>query len=225
MMSKLIVLDLARTTGIAVFEDDFLSQWGTARGRTSDSLKISNKGEITGNHPWDMIELVNNCVLEIMEEIINVDPDEILIEQTNLGRNRFSQKFLEWLHYALLNKIKEIFDETVPVYYIDTSEWRRLLKISLSSEDKRHNKLVRLKKANGKITIKDKTIDYVNKVEDMNFTSKDDDIADAICMGLAFLEIRKKGDEYLKEKAERKILSQEKRKKKNAKRKEKLNRK
>ena len=124
--------------------------------------------------------------------------DYIAIEQTNNGKNRISQKRLEMLHYALLEKLYNS-GRGKKVHYIDTSKWRRVLGIRLSKEQRKHNLEVRAriktggrsKAGEGKITTKHLSVGYANEKYHLNLKVCDNDSADAICLCDCLLKMLK----------------------------------
>lgn len=129
---------------------------------------------------------------------VGYTPDVVVIEETNLGKNRYSQKFLEFVHCCLIAQLRPRF----LVKYISSSSWRSALGIALSKEDKKNNG--RLSKAKrkageggkvdkkalgvkGKIGKKHLSVRYVNETFGLSFKMKDNDIADAICLGAAYV--------------------------------------
>lgn len=124
--------------------------------------------------------------------------DVVVIEEINLGRNRYTQKLLENIHTAVLN----LTHAQQVVVYIDSSEWRHNLGLRMSKEQKRAN--ARLSKAKrvaaevgasldkkalgirGKITPKHLSVAKANEAYGLKLKVKDNDQADAICIGLAY---------------------------------------
>ena len=125
-------------------------------------------------------------------------PDVIVIEEINLGKNRYSQRFLEWTHCVTVQALSNY-----QVKYVNSSAWRKTLNLSLSKEDKKNNgKLSKATKAaeivgqkldkkvlgiRGRIGKKHLSVRYVNEKFDLKFKMKDNDMADAICLGAAYL--------------------------------------
>jgi hypothetical protein len=132
-----------------------------------------------------------------------VRPDVVVVEETNpSGRaGRYSQKCLEFLHCAFLLTIPENYK----VVYISTSKWRSALQIKLSKDDRKNNSLVnQAKKAakisntsvfakkaalgvKGKVNWKHLSVRFVNEKYNTSFKMKDNDVADSICLGLAYI--------------------------------------
>jgi len=98
--------------------------------------------------------------------------------------------------------------DEIKLYYLDTMEWRNILGIRVGKEERKSNKSARKlraelkeRKAAGEEVsfkgvevirnAKKVTIDYVNRLYGLTLKKKDDDIADAICLGLAI--VRKPG--------------------------------
>lgn len=123
--------------------------------------------------------------------ILDHHPDLIVIEQTNLGKSRDSQKLLEMCHCLFLQMCQWLGVQE-KIVYCDTSAWRSALGITLSKEQRAHNKLVKQGKARGKITSKHLCVDYVNKKFNLNFKLKDNNEADAIALALMepFLKVK-----------------------------------
>ena len=127
-------------------------------------------------------------------------PQQIVIENTVAGRNRDSQRQLEFIHYALLDLINKSLAESRPeVYYVSPGIWRNKLQIKLTAEDKQDNKILRRGTKEQKRLLKDKknlrgiiskkhlAIRYVHNKYNINIKVKQDDVAVAICLGDAFL--------------------------------------
>lgn len=165
-------LDISTKTGFAILKDGKLIQKGL--------LKVAATNEYAS---LDINQLIRAEAVAsgIAKVILASKPDLICVEQTNGGKNRSSQKQLEFIHclflqWAVRNEVAG------RVQYVDTSRWRSTLKVTLSKEDRQHNKLVKQKLARGKITTKHIAVRWVNKEYGLNLILKDNDIADAICL-------------------------------------------
>ena len=115
----------------------------------------------------------------LMQLVAQYAPDRIYIEQTNGGRFRTSQKQLEFIHCAFLQRLIEQHNL---VRYVDTSRWRSMLNIKLTKDQRKHNKLVKIKQARGKITPKHLAVIWANETYGLTLLKKDHDIADALCI-------------------------------------------
>lgn len=178
---KVLSLDLSTKTGWAVGVKEG-NQFIRAESGTLFQDKDAPK--MLDDYPHGMLatsERVGDKVSALVEKH---QPDILVIEETNLGRNRYSQKLLEWIHKDVLTKTS-----AYKVNYISTSEWRKVLKISLSKEDKQHNKSVKSGEVRGKISQKHLAIRWVNEHYGLELKPKNEDEADAICMAAAWCAI------------------------------------
>lgn len=198
---RLLAIDYSTHAGWAFFEQaegdpPRLQHYGTLHaGCTLKSIGYE--------YPWNYIHLADHQAVQVASELIEkFNPHVIAIEETNGSRSRYTQKLLEYLHYALLDQIKHQFP-TVKVVYINTNDWRSNLGIWLTKEQKKNNaKLSKAKREAklsgkkidkkklgiaGKITKKHAAIAYVNDRFGFNLKVKDNDAAEAIAVGLAVL--------------------------------------
>lgn len=197
---KILGLDLSSKTGFAV-----ISISGQGSVSLLDYGKIDTKNVIADStlEEYNHIFRSRHIANKIYSIIERISPDLIVIEQTNLGKSRGSQKFLEFIHFAVLDAIevashafgKDFNNKTV---YVDTSAWRNTLGLKLSKDQRKKNKdLARDKKAailagkkttvkrgEGKITPKHLAVEYVNNRFNLGFKLKDNDMADAICLSV-----------------------------------------
>lgn len=171
-------------------------------------------------YPWSIRQRAKNVALDIiylLEHLIISDKpipkpcpiDTIVIEETNMAKARYSQKFLEFMHAFTLNELLDYkcfnskYEYARPsVVYVNTSDWRRAIGISLSKEDKKLNaklsKAKSLAKKNGekldkkklgikgKVNKKHKAVNYVNETFNLQLKVKDNNEAEAICMAHAY---------------------------------------
>lgn len=142
----------------------------------------------------------NNLMLLAAEQ----KPDEIVIEESNGGGGRasgYTQKLIEWLHLALLQRLRQYLPD-IPVGYIRTSTWRKVVGSLLSKDDKKKNAaLARAKRLGteeekaakkrlgirGKTTKKHVAVRYVNQTYHIHLKAGEHDAAEAIAIGDARL--------------------------------------
>jgi Holliday junction resolvasome RuvABC endonuclease subunit len=195
---RVLALDISTCTG-----------WALLEGEPGQLPKIVDKGIVTAyklscaSYPWNFYLQCVDVASLIYFQVERHNPDLVVIEETNMGRSRYTQKRLEWIHGFLLKNLSEnkkwsAINPINKVVYINTSDWRRKLGATLTKEDKKLNAKVRaLKKAGnkeglralgvrGKIGKKHVAIRYVNQTFGLQLRAKDDDIADAICEGCAW---------------------------------------
>ncbi len=97
-------------------------------------------------YPWNYIAACKEGAERLTDLIVRLTPDVTVIEETNLGKQRYDQKLLEYFHNALLFRIGQYHTEgllTCPVFYLSSRVWRSALGQVLTKEDKRNNKLLR----------------------------------------------------------------------------------
>jgi len=195
----ILALDISsRCTGWAVY--DGISQTLTDYGAISNYSKCNQK------YPFNYLERAEYMAKSILQLIVKIRPSTLIIEETNQSKSRYTQKLLEFVHCLSLYKINVVFSGSV--YYVNTSTWRNKLNVELTKSSKDNNKklsklkqqskvngridrkrLIQLKKQagiKGKVTKKHVAIDMVNQQFKLNLKQKDNDIAEAILLGLAF---------------------------------------
>lgn len=196
---KLLNLDLSTKTGISVLLE---REDGSVSVARRERVALEKSAKDFGTYPENLLratEVIASQVCAIIEE---EQPDKIVIEETNNGKNRYSQKILEWIHRAILERLRMsgMLDR---VYYISSSEWRKALVIKLNSAQRAQNIILnRAKKRlrtgekldkkalglKGKVTQKHLALAYVNeRFPELELKMKDNDIADSIALGCAYL--------------------------------------
>jgi hypothetical protein len=124
---KIIGLDISTKTGWSLFQDGQLISFG---------LIEKDKSFLDyGEYPSNFILVTENVVTKIEDLIDKHKPDLIVIEETNkTGRfgSRHAQKCLEFLHFLTIKKLHEKYK----IVYVNTSEWRRTLKLSVYESKK-----------------------------------------------------------------------------------------
>lgn len=167
------------------------------------------KAYAQGEYPWSYVAAAQSMALQIRHLLDEELPDVVVIEETNQGKNRYTQKILEFIHLATLEHLAGL--PTRPrVTYVSTSEWRRVLGLYMSKEDRKKNATLRKGLSNGlskkeigirgKVTSKHVTLRWVNEVFGLALRPTDNDIADAIAVGAAFCRGAKAsiGDDRIK---------------------------
>lgn len=173
---KILGLDISTKTGYAILASESLVRSGLI-SKEITSNRRSTQGRVIDYVFLDMASEISDGV----REHLSPDIDFIYIEQTNQGRNRTSQKQLEFIHSAVLRSLHEL-GYADKVRYVDSSSWRSFLKIKLSKEDSKKNKLVKQSKERGKVTSKHLVVRWVNEKYNLDLLLKDNDEADAIAV-------------------------------------------
>jgi Holliday junction resolvasome RuvABC endonuclease subunit len=183
---KTLALDLSTKTGWALFDGAQLVSFG--------NLTLPKSVKDYGNYPLGWLDAINEMTQCVVNVVTTTKPDIIIIEETNLGRNRYSQKILEFLHYSILLWLK--CNTVTPIKYVSTSSWRKALQLFLTKDDKKNN--TKVNRANreglskkelglsGKVTQKHLSVRFVNALFKLELKLKDNDIADAVCLGWAY---------------------------------------
>lgn len=199
---RVLALDISTNAGWALLE-------GARPFCDSNDIRVLDYGNIVepksihehGRYPYNYHKVSDLMAERFYDKWVKLGrPEVIVIEEINLGKNRLSQRALDWIHKATVTKFA---DEPVQIYYINSSEWRKTLGVRLSKEQKKSNaklsKAKRLaaergerldKKAlgiSGKFTIKHASVQWVAENLGLNFKLKDNDICDAICVAAAYL--------------------------------------
>lgn len=203
---KILCLDISTHAGYAVLEtrdNDELPSLLEYGVRKTDKTVLEY-----GQYPFCYIAMAREMAGKFGQLVLDHLPDVIVIEETNLGKNRYSQKALEFCHCLTLQLLQSetVFTQIpkVKVVYLSSSAWRAALGLQMSKEDKRNNaKLSKAKKKaadtggkldkkslgiKGKVNKKHLAVRYVNSTYNLNLKIKDNDVADAIALGLAYLK-------------------------------------
>ncbi len=184
---KIIALDLSSNTGWAKFEFnqfkcDLLDYGLIELDKKIDYFTSWEDPEIF----WNIFHSAKAFADNIYDKLILKEefPYQVVIERTNLGRQRSSQTFLEWLHFCFLMKMIGSEQE---LFYLDSSQWRKAVGMLMSKEDKKNNQDVKKGKKRGKITKKHLSVRLVNDLFKDKLRAplklKDNDISDAILLG------------------------------------------
>jgi Holliday junction resolvasome RuvABC endonuclease subunit len=187
---KLLALDISTKTGWAFLlnkDKPQLVKYGT--------IKNDQKIHDFGNYPECYLLAANKMACSLVAIIKELQPDIIVIEETNQAHARYAQKILEFIHCELLHAL---FFEKIhsKIYYISSSTWRQTLELTLSKDDKANNKKCKEARESGvdkstlgvkgRINKKHLAIRHVNEYFNLELKMKNNDVADAICLGLAY---------------------------------------
>lgn len=197
-MTTTLALDLSSKTGWALYTANDLTEWGRIDVKIED-FNVNDDPNKRPSYPYNLLNAADSIASAVHSLIQVKNPTRIVIENTVKGKNRHTQRFLEWMHMAICYMLLRAGRKFT---YMDPSEWRGVLEIRLSKDDKKNNlkvnkaaKLGISKKAagvKGKVGKKHLSVRFVNEQFGCNFKLKDNDMTDAICLGYAF--IRKNTD-------------------------------
>lgn len=207
-MERILALDLSSRTGWAFYENRVLKEWGIleADGSVLKAMDPNVK------YPWSLMAAVLGMKEKVRRLVEKYGPDIVLIEETNIAKARYSQKFLEWLHFNVVAYLHVMgtqcgWPKSENVIYISTMDWRKTLDIKMTKADSKQNrkvneikndtalskelkaKLMKQLGVRGKINKKHLSCRYVEDTYKMKLkVSTENDIADAICIGDAFIK-------------------------------------
>ncbi len=193
---KVLALDVSkRCPGWAWFEDGKPTKFGA----------FPNDKTIAeyGPYPWNYLEAAHETALGLLALVEELNPDVVVIEETNGSKSRYTQKTLEFCHALLLQLLQVWAVRGGTVVYLNTSDWRKTLKVQLSPEDKKQNaKLSKAKRKaaatgekldrkalgiRGKVNKKHVAVRWANAEYGLTLKQKDNDVADALALGTAYL--------------------------------------
>jgi hypothetical protein len=181
---KILSLDISSKSGWALHKDDQLLEYGLIRVEVKD-FNVNKDVNKSPLYPYNLLDAANEMGQRLLDIVLKIEPDKIVIENTVKGKNRHTQRLLEWIHKEVTERLRS---KNISFHYLDPSEWRSILEIRLTNEDKKNNRLVNSGKKRGKVTKKHLSVRAANHLYSLNLKIKDNDIADAICLGRAFYE-------------------------------------
>lgn len=174
------------------------------------------------NYPENFVVIPEKLAEDIMLLFdIHSDITDVVIEEINKTSSRFgsrfAQKLLDIIHFCIT---KLLLTRNVKIHYVNTSDWRKALKLSvadtrklakeplkkladmvklfnaskgsekkaLKEKIKAYKEELKAKCIHGKIDKKSISVAYVNATFGYNFNKGQNDLADSICLGVAFLK-------------------------------------
>ena len=179
---RVLGLDLSSKTGYSILNDGKLEEYGLIKVEIVN-FNVNDFPNLVPEYPINLINAANEMADKIEGLVLLKKPDSIVIENTVKGRNRNTQRWLEWLHFAVVSKF---IKNNWTINYLDPSQWRSILSMRLSKDDKKNNSEVNKGKRRGKITRKHLSVRWVNDKFGLKLKLKDNDIADSIALNFAF---------------------------------------
>jgi hypothetical protein len=182
---RVLALDASTKSGWALFVDGKLSESGALAPVKIEDFNVNKDPQKSPKYPYNIVAGAEKIAELVHEQLVIHWPlDMVVIENTNKGRNRHTQRILEFIHFTLL---KLLWLNKQPMVYMDTSEWRSLVGMWMSKEDLKNNREVKSGKKRGKISKKHLAVRMVNERYGKKLKLKDNDEADAILMGQAYV--------------------------------------
>ena len=177
---RVLGLDLSTKTGWSLFEDNKLIESGCLEKVLIDDFNVNKEPNKSPKYPQNIINGARAVAALVQKLIEDKSPDHIVIENTVKGKNRNTQRWLEWCHFCVITTI------TLPFTYLDPSEWRSLVGLKLNKEQKKNNREVSQGKKRGRVTKKHLSVNMVNEKFGLNLKIKDNDQADSILLTYAY---------------------------------------
>lgn len=199
----LLALDVSTKPGWAFFKQKELVRYGTIfADREAKDFSVP--------YPFNFVYLAEYTVTRLVKEVIDpcieesIEPLVVVIEETNPGKNVYSQKKLEFIHYALAKALahRRIFPK-----YIRDGAWKNVVGARQNPEEKKLNsRIARYKKRNntqlakfdldgsgkekvvGKLGPKHYALRAFKEHFGIELKRSDEDAADAALIGLAYLK-------------------------------------
>jgi hypothetical protein len=209
----ILSLDLSTKTGWAFFSDNKLVKVGTFTHKVVDyKSEIKIWTDIPKAYPYNILNMAQTVAEACVQLWFQLGQPYIVVEHTEGSSHRISQRTLEWIHYAVYNRLHNyaLVSGVDKFKYVLNSDWRKATNCYISQwpEMQKFNKEVakakkkatpnkagaRVAKIDGKIVSKwdaKKLSIYIAKKNypDMADQITTDDIADAINMGHAAIKL------------------------------------
>jgi hypothetical protein len=176
---RILALDLSTKTGWSCFDDGKLVDSGTLTKVEIHDFNVNKHPNLSGHYPRNIANAAKDVAAHVARLVVDVAPDIVVVENSVKGRNRHTQRYIEWMHLYVLIALN--FNVT----YMDPSEWRKIVDLRLSKVDKDNNKAVKKKEKRGKITRKHLSVRLANALFNLQLKIKDNDRADALLLGYA----------------------------------------
>ena len=198
-MQRILALDLSTSrTGLALFvREEPIPKLVEYAVVEHDDVIASY-----GAYPFSFVTALSLMADRVTARVEQLRPDIVVIEETNSSKARYTQKALEMLHCLVLQRLQRLGYTSETVKYISTGVWRKAAGIELTKEQKKQNTRLsaakrrakmrgeKLDKAElgivGKVTKKHIAVTAVNLKFGLTLKKKDNDIAEAILLGLAY---------------------------------------
>jgi len=203
--TKIIALDISTNTGYAIFEDDKLIAYDVFTIKVVNyKADVKCFSDFPKEYPDNFLltaqKLADGCMKVIQEHQIT----KVIIEHPEAGKQRLSQRLLEWTHYALVLRLKEA---GLDYRYLLVHDWRCQVNCYIKHwpDYQKWNLKIRAAKKvavptkNGSIcakidgkrvsAINQKKLSIIIANEKYGIQIKNDNIADAINIGRAAVEL------------------------------------
>jgi hypothetical protein len=183
MKGRLLAIDASTKTGWALFVDGIYVESGALKPIPVEGFNVNDDPNKSPLYPWNIIDAAEKMAQAIMNLATEKQADDLVIENTVKGRNRHTQRYLEYLHSAMFRKFRNVISAS----YRDPSEWRKACEMRLSNDQKKNNREVSAGKKRGRIGKKHLSVNMANEKFGLKLKLKDNDQADACLLGLGHI--------------------------------------
>lgn len=180
---RVLALDASTKCGWALFVDGKLVESGALAPVSIEDFNVNKDPHLSPLYPYNILDGAEDVARLLWNKVRETRPDVVVLENTNKGKNRHTQRILEYIHFSFTRGFR---NHPHMLKYMDTSEWRKIVGLWMSKSDKKNNREVSTGKKRGKITKKHLSVRMVNEKFNKSLKLKDNDEADAILLGLAF---------------------------------------
>lgn len=199
---NVIALDLATKCGWAFYLDGKLIRYGT--------VWADKKAEDFGLYPFNYVLLAQHTAHRLYQQVVKPCLVEakgdvhIVVEETTSSQSNYSQKKIEFVHYAILQLL-----QGMRVWYVRDQTWKSKVGARLNKEERALNKKIKdykeeNKREDGKTVLAKFDLDgqglkvvgkrtsqhvYLRALQEqlgIALDLKDEDAGAAILLGLAF---------------------------------------
>lgn len=201
---RVLALDVSTKTGWALFVDGKLADSGELAHVKGVDFNVNNDPQERPNYPHNILDVAEEVVRRIERMMCTLPAlDVVVVENTNKGKNRHTQRMLEWIHLELVRFFRK---SALPFRYIDSSEWRGIVEMKMSKEDKKNNRDVSAGKKRGRINKKHLAVRMCEQKFGLKLKMAENDRADAILLGLAYVtKETDKNDQALEQPRDRRL--------------------
>lgn len=203
---RTLCLDLSTHTGFAIFDGEMGEKPTLLASGTIDLGKpVHAFAQYPHSYHTAAEYMAAKIYVEVAAAVRTIEfTDVVVIEEINSGRDRYVQKLLENIHTAVIKQYEGFSPKTKLVYLNSDGGdgWRTNLGLKLTKEQKKANaKLSKEKREcevagvkldkkklgiRGKVNKKHLAVAFANEQYDLKLKQKDNNEADAICLGVAF---------------------------------------
>ena len=129
-----VALDLSSKTGWAAFRDGQRVDSGTL----FPTFTVADFGE----YPASFVKFAEAYVTRIYNEVLSKHwPDVVVVEESNPGKQVYSQKLLEFLHYTLADRllVSQVWGPKWELKYVRTGVWRSVVGAKQNDAERKLN--------------------------------------------------------------------------------------